>query len=115
MFGLVAAIVGSVTITILGGVLAITFGLVVAAGATGWAVAAGVGIGVGGQLDRRQRVRLAIGLALASVVAGQLGLWAYARFEGGVLGPIDYLAEVFGLLVPLELAAAWIVAWATAR
>jgi hypothetical protein len=28
---------------------------------------------------------------------------------------LDYLAEVFGVLVLLELLVAWIVAWATAR
>jgi hypothetical protein len=50
-----------------------------------------------------------------AVALGQLGLWAYARSEGGVLGPIDYLAETFGVLVPLEFLAASVVAWATAR
>jgi hypothetical protein len=46
---------------------------------------------------------------------GQAGLWLYALTEGGVLGPIDYLAQTFGLLVPFEFFAASILAWATAR
>ena len=39
------------------------------------------------------RRALAVGLAAAAVLAGQLGLWLFARYEGGVLGPVDYLAE----------------------
>lgn len=101
--------------TVLGGVLAVSAGLLVVAGATGWAVAVGLRTGAGQRLTADRRVRLALALALLSVVLGQLGLWLYARTEGGVLGPLDYLAETFGLLVPLELLAAWIVAWATAR
>jgi hypothetical protein len=113
--GVGVAVVGAAAITFLGGVLAVSSGLVVAAGATGWAVAAGVRVGAGARLASGPRVRLAVGLALAAVALGQLALWVYARSEGGVLGPLDYLAEVFGLLVPLELLVAWIVAWATAR
>ena len=115
VFAVLAAIAGAAAITLLGGVLAVTSGLIVTAGATGWAVASALRVGAGGRLGSSRRVRLAIGLALVAVVLGQLGLWVYARTEGGVLGPIDYLAEVFGWLVPVELVAAWIVAWVTAR
>jgi hypothetical protein len=115
ILGAAAALAGAAVITLLGGVLAISSGLVVVAGATGWAVAVVVRLGAGTSLGRSRRIRLAVGLAIAGVIAGQLGLWAYARSEGGVLGPFDYLAEVFGPLVPLELLVAWIVAWATAR
>ncbi|MDO8484168.1 MAG: hypothetical protein Q7S35_04415 [Candidatus Limnocylindrales bacterium] len=114
-FGVAAAVVGAAAMTVLGGVLAVSAGLLVVAGATGWAVAVGLRTGAGQRLTADRRVRLALALALLSVVLGQLGLWLYARTEGGVLGPLDYLAETFGLLVPLELLAAWIVAWATAR
>jgi hypothetical protein len=54
-------------------------------------------------------------LALTGVALGQLGLWLLARQEGGVLSPLDYLAEVFGILVPLELAIAGLVAWWRSR
>ncbi len=113
--GIVAAAIGAAAIVLLGGVLAVSSGLVVVAGATGWAVASALRAGAAHRLGIRSRVRLAMGLALLAVILGQVGLWAYARSEGGVLGPLDYLAETFGVLVPLELFVAWIVAWATAR
>ena len=49
------------------------------------------------------------------MVVGQLGLWQYARIEGGVLPPLDYLAEVFGPLVPGQFVVAAIAAWIGAR
>jgi hypothetical protein len=113
-FGLAAALAGSAAITILGGVLAITAGLLVVAAVVGWAVGSGLRGGAGAQLDQRRRVRIALVLTLASIVLGQAGLWAYGRSEGGVLAPLDYLWEVFGALVPLQvvigLAGAWIAA-----
>jgi hypothetical protein len=114
-YGVIATIVGAAAITGLGGVLAVSSGLIVAAGATGWAVAMGARVGAGRTLTGDRRVRLALALSLLSVALGQLGLWLYARTEGGVLGPLDYLAETFGLLVLLELVAASIAAWVTAR
>ena len=90
-------------------------GLIVVAAATGWAVGLAIRLGARERLPAGRRVRLAIGLALFAVALGQAGLWLYARTEGGVLGPLDYLAEVFGFLVPVELLAAWIAAWVTAR
>lgn len=115
VFGAAAAIAGAAAITVLGGVLAISSGLIVVAGATGWAVAAGLRAGAGGSIRRTRRVRLAVAFAVLAVALGQAGLWAYGRAEGGVLGPLDYLAETFGLLVPVEVAVAWIVAWISAR
>jgi hypothetical protein len=111
----VAAIVGLVAIVILGGVFAITAGLVAVAGGLGWAIAAGLGYGAGDQLTDRRRVTAAVGLAIAAVALGQLGLWQYARTEGGVLPPVEYLLEVFGPLVPLEFGAAALLAWLAAR
>jgi hypothetical protein len=60
-------------------------------------------------------VRIALALALAAIALGQAGLWVFARSEGGVLAPLDYLWEVFGALVPLQIVAAAVVAWITAR
>ncbi|HEX5148304.1 MAG TPA: hypothetical protein VFW02_04435 [Candidatus Limnocylindrales bacterium] len=113
--GIVAAIAGAAAITLLGGLLAMTSGLLVAAGATGWAVGIALRAGATGRLPAGRRAQLAVILAVLAVVLGQIGLWAYARSEGGVLDPVGYLAEVFGWLVPLELLAAGVVAWATAR
>jgi hypothetical protein len=113
--GSVAAVVGAGAIVALGGVLAVSSGLIVAAAATGWAVGVAIKTGAGDRLAPGRRVRAAIGLALVAVTVGQLGLWLYSRSEGGVLGPVDYLAEVFGFLVPVEFVAAWTAAWVTAR
>ena len=111
----VVVILGAVAIVLLGGVLTITTGLLVVAGATGWGIAAALGIGAGEHLSSRRRVALAVALGVGAVALGQLGLWQYARTEGGVLPPLEYLGEVFGLLVPLEFAAAVVVAWLVAR
>ena len=37
---------------------------------------------------------------------GQVGLWVFARSEGGVLPLLDYLGEAFGLVVPVQLVVA---------
>ena len=44
-----------------------------------------------------------------------IGLWAYAQSEGGVLGPLDLLWQVYGGLVPFEFAVAAVLAWIGAR
>jgi hypothetical protein len=115
MYAAAAAVVGAGAMTLLGGVLAVSAGLLVVAGATGWAVAVGLRAGGGPHIATARRVRLGLLLTTLAVALGQLGLWLYAGYEGGVLGPVDYLSETFGLLVPLQLLIAWIVAWATAR
>ena len=114
-FALIASLAGAAAITILGGVLGVSAGLLVVAAATGWAVATGLRVGAGGQYSRSDHLRLALTLTLGAVALGQAGLWVYARSEGGVLAPLDYLWEVFGVLVPLELMAAALVAWITVR
>lgn len=96
---------GAVLVTVLGGVLTVTAGLIVIAAATGWAVGAVL----------RGSIRTAVGVAVVAVVAGQAGLWLYAGSEGGVLSPLDFLWQVYGGLVPLELLAAAIGAWIAAR
>ena len=111
----VVAIVGAVVIVILGGVLTLTQGLLVVAGSTGGGVGLALRWGAADRLSRRRRVILALVLAMGAVALGQVGLWKYALTEGGVLGPIDYLGEVFGPLVPLEFATAAVVAWLAAR
>ena len=105
VFGLCAGLAGAAAITALGGALTMTAGLIVVAAATGWVVGA---LLVG-------RPRTAVIVALAAVVLGQLGLWAYAQSQGGVLGPLDLLWQVYGGLVPLELLAAAVLAWIGSR
>jgi hypothetical protein len=99
------ALGGSVLVAGLGGPLSVTLGLL------------GVAIVVGAVVGSlaRPNAALAVGLAVGSVAIGLIGVWLFARFEGGALGIVDYLAEVQGLLVPLELAAAGVAAWVTSR
>ncbi len=113
--GLVVALGGAAVIVVLGGPLALTLGLIVVAGAIGWLAAVAVGFGAGATLPASRRAWAAAALAVLGVLAGQLGLWLYAASEGGVLSLPDYLGEVYGPLVPLELGLAGVVAWVTAR
>lgn len=99
-FGLVLG--GAIGFVVLGGILAVTSGLVVLAAFVGWLT---------GQLVAPPSRAAAVGLA--AIAAGFLGIWLFGRIEGGVLGPIDYLAEVegpfvvvLGLLAGSGLAAA---------
>jgi len=115
LYGGVTAAIGAVLIVLLGGVLTLSGGLLAVAVVIGRAVGLGVVFGGGSEVGQPTRSWLAIGLALGSVVLGQLGLWLYARTEGGVLDPLDYLWQVFGPLVVFELVIAGFVAAWTAR
>lgn len=111
----VAAILGAVAIVLLGGILAVSAGLIVIAGAMGWGVATALRYGAGEHIASRRRVVGAVGLSVVAVGLAQLGLWQYARTEGGVLAPIEFLSEVYGPLVPLELGVAVALAWLAGR
>lgn len=113
--GTLAGIAGGIATVVLGGLLAITAGLLVVASATGYAVAAAVRFGAGTAISRSARRVTAVALAIDGVILGQLGLWLLARTEGGVLSLPDYLGQTFGILVPIQFAAAILVAWWTAR
>jgi hypothetical protein len=110
---LVAAVGGAIAIAIGGGLLTITAGLLVVAAIVGWLVAVALMLGAGPAptAERPRRRWIAAAIAVAGVALGQAGLWLIARGEGGTLGAIDYLIEVFGLLVPAQLLIAAAVAW----
>jgi hypothetical protein len=115
---LLAAVAGSVVLYVLGALLSSSVGLVFVAGLTGTAVglllarAAAPGGGAMPALTRRSATGLAIAVGIAAVVLAGLGTWLHALAEGGALGPIDYLQETFGAIVPLELVFATIgAAW----
>jgi hypothetical protein len=91
---------GAITLTLLGGPLSITAGLVAAAGVIGWIVG----------LVARPGKAMAVVVAVASVALGLVGIWLYAGIEGGALGLLDYLAQVQGILVPAELGVAAVLA-----
>ena len=102
--GIGVGLVGILVFALLGGPLSVTFGLIAAAGAIGWLI---------GLVARPMRAA-AVAIALASVGLGLVAIWLYAGIEGGVLPIVEYLAEVQGVLVPLELAAAGGLAFAAA-
>ena len=114
-FGALVAIVGAGALTLIGGALAVSAGLLVVAATIGYAVALVTVTGAGQTVSRSRRAGIAAILAGLGVLVGQVGLWLFARAEGGVLAPIDYLGQTFGPLVPLELLLAVAVAWWRAR
>ena len=97
--------IGAVLFTVLGGPLSVTAGLIAVAAVAGWAIGSFV----------RPRISLAVGIAIASVVVGLIGIWIFARSEGGVLDIFTYLADVHGPLVIVEVGAAAVGAWLAAR
>lgn len=102
---LLAALVGAAVVAFLGGPLSVTFGLIGIAAVIGWAV---------GSLSRPS-LGIAVALAVGSVALGLVGIWLFARLEGGVLGLPDYFAQVQGPLVVIELAVAGLAAAGTVR
>ncbi|HEX7221956.1 MAG TPA: hypothetical protein VF231_01795, partial [Candidatus Limnocylindrales bacterium] len=103
--GAAAALGGAAVMTLLGGPLSVTLGLVVVAAFVGWIVASLV----------RPLVSVAVALAVGSVALGLVGIWLFAGLEGGALGLVDYLGQVQGPLVVVELAVAGLIAYATIR
>lgn len=99
----------------LAGVFAVSAGLVVVAAVLGRFVALAHRAGSRGTVAGRARVGAAVALSVAAVVVAQLGIWLYARSEGGALGLADYLGQTFGWLVPLQLAVATATAWWSGR
>lgn len=109
------AVIGAIAITVAVGAFSITAGLVVIAAVVGWYTAVALRTGGAGGWPRSRRATVAIVVALAGIGLGQVGLWLLGREEGGVLSLVDYLGEVFGVLVPLQLAAAAVAAWLASR
>jgi hypothetical protein len=116
---IVAAIIGAAGLVLVGAVLASTSGLLLVAGTMGAAVglllarAAVRGDGSAGRAVARRTVgRIGMALALAAVVAAYIGIWLYARQEGGTLDLVDYLWTAFGPFVPgVALVAVVAAAW----
>lgn len=118
LYGDLAALVTAAATAVLGGVFAISAGLLVVAALGGRAIGSSILTGGGTVLQdpsqRTIRLALAISSAILALVLGQLGLWWVAGLEGGVLSPLDYLGQTFGVLVPLQaLLLVGIAAWTT--
>lgn len=114
-WGAIATAVAALSTVLLGGVVAISAGLLVLWASAGNAIGLATRIGGGPALPAPRRTWLAVGLALAGVAIGQVGLWWYASTEGGVLSLVEYLATTFGPLVPLQALLAAGAAWWAAR
>jgi hypothetical protein len=94
-----------IAFVVLGGILLVTAGLVLVAAFAGWLT---------GRLVSPPARAAVVGLA--AVIVGLLGIWLFGRMEGGVLDPIDYLAEVEGpIVVVLSLLAGTGLAAAASR
>ena len=104
-YGALASFGGVVVTVLLGGVLALSAGL----------LGRLTRVGGGARISPSTRIAVAVVLALLGVALGQLGLWWYAGTEGGVLPLVDYLAQTFGILVPLQAVLAAGSAWWGAR
>jgi len=76
---------GAIGFVLLGGLMAVTSGLLVLAAVQGWLL--------GRLVSPPWRAGL---VGLAAVTIGLLGIWLFGRIEGGVLDPLTYLAEVHG-------------------
>jgi hypothetical protein len=108
--GFVVAAIGAAILVVLTGPLSVTTGLLVVAAAVGWATGLAVKLGGGAELAGGRSAALAGGrsaalavlLAVGACLAGWVGAWAWSRATGGALGPIDFLAQVYGILVPAQ-------------
>jgi hypothetical protein len=114
---LAAGLLTAAAFVLVGGVLAGRQGLLAIAGLGGAAVgllAAKAAVSpdpiAPPALSRAGMTRAAIALAVASVLVGALGTWAYGRLEGGVMDPLAYLWETLGPFVPAEAALAAVAA-----
>lgn len=109
------ALLGAAAIFILEGLLSITTGLLAAMALTGYAIGRSLR-NAGDALAASASTALALFLVVDAVVLGNAFTWVNAVVvEGGVLGPIEYLSETFGLLIVVELAIGTVTAWAAAR
>jgi uncharacterized membrane protein YidH (DUF202 family) len=114
-WAVLVGIAGAALIVAFGGVLGVSLGLVVLAVVIGRFVTLALLAGSGTTIPPGARTRVAVAIAVLAILLGQLGIWLYARSEGGVLGLLDYLVQAFGWLVPAQLAVAALVAGWTSR
>ncbi|CAN5577544.1 hypothetical protein BH20CHL7_BH20CHL7_18780 [soil metagenome] len=114
-FGALTVAAGAALAVVLGGPLALSAGLLVLWATVGYLVGHAVRIGGAGAVASPARPAIAVALALAGVVLAQVGLWWNASTEGGVLPLIDFLAQTYGVLIPLQAALAAALAWWSSR
>jgi len=103
VYGLIAAAAGTLVHLVAATYLLWTGALLVVAVTMGILVGLAVAVGAGGAVRARARRTLALGLAMGAVGLAVGINWA---LSGMYLGPLDYLVQVYGMLVPLQLALA---------
>lgn len=102
LLGLAAAATGAVIHVAFAVLLLATGGLLVVAATLGFVVGAFVRYGAGSRV--RAGVRRGLGVALGAAALG-VALAVNWGMSGAYLGPLDFLDQVYGLLVPLQVAA----------
>jgi len=103
LLGLVAAALGAAVHVAFAVLLLATGGLLVVAATLGFAVGALVRYGAASRVRAGAVRGLGVALALAAIIAALAINWS---LSGEYLGPLDFLAQVYGALVPLQVAAA---------
>jgi hypothetical protein len=103
LLGLVAAALGAAVHVAFAVLLLATGGLLVVAATLGFIVGALVRYGAGSRVRAGAVRGLGVALALAAIIAALAINWS---LSGEYLGPLDFLAQVYGALVPLQVAAA---------
>jgi hypothetical protein len=115
LFGGLGSLGGAVGLGLLGGPLSLTAGLLVVVFITGRLVGWLVRAGAAASLSSRARSSIAVALALGGTTLGLGGMWLWAMGEGGRLGFVEFLADVYGPLIPLEYLIVTLTAWWSAR
>jgi hypothetical protein len=110
--GILAAAIGAAVHLAVATLLLWTGALLVVAVTVGIMVGLAVAFGAGTTMTPTARRALAVALALAGLAVAVGANWA---LSGMYLGPLDYLAQVYGLLVPLQAALAALGALAGSR
>lgn len=103
LLGLGAAAIGVVVHVAFAVLLLATGGLLVVAATLGFVVGASVRYGAGSRVRAAARRGFGVVLAVAAVAVALAVNWG---LSGAYLGPFDFLDQVYGLLVPLQFAAA---------
>jgi len=103
VLGVAATAIGAAVHVAAATLLLWTGALLVVAVAVGILVGLAVALGAGRSLRPAARRWLAVALALAALAVAVGVNWA---LSGMFLGPLDYVAQVYGLLVPLQAVLA---------
>ena len=116
LFGVIGAALAAVLLFVLGALFSFSAGLLIVALFAGRVVGLLVRGGAVDSLSSPARVSVAVIIVLAGVAIAQVATWGWAiAAQGARLGPVDYLADVFGPVLPLEYMVATLAAWWSAR